>query len=102
MEYKFRQSYIDPANNCVTYGPKTITVDKDFTYVTYFNQKIPLDFKQRINFGNKSIPHNLASRQIETHTMFRAEFDDFVIVQILDKKSMIFDRIDFLNMEFRL
>jgi hypothetical protein len=102
MEYKFRQSYIDPANNCVTYGPKIITVDKDFTYVTYFNQKIPLDFKQRIHFGDKNIPHNLASRQIETHSMFRAEFDDFVIVQILDKKNMIFDRIDFLNMEFRL
>lgn len=102
MEYKFRQSYIDPANNCITYGPKTLTVDKDFTHVTYFNQKIPLDFIQRIHFGDKNIQQKLASRQIETHTMFRAEFDDFVIVQIFDKKNMIFDRIDFLNMEFRL
>jgi hypothetical protein len=101
MEYKFRQSYIDPANKIITYGPKTIIVDKDFTYVKYFNQKIPLDYVQRINFGNKDVPRTVASRQIETHTLFRAEFDDFVIVQIFDKKNMIFDRIDFLNMEFR-
>ena len=40
MEYKFRQSYIDPINKVITYGPKIITVDKNFEYVNYYGDKI--------------------------------------------------------------
>lgn len=101
MEYKFRQSYIDPVNKIITYGPKIITVDKDFTYVTYYGSKIPLDFIQKVNFGNPNVSQTVAGRRVETHNIFRAEMDDFVVVQIFDKKNMIFDRIDFLNIEFR-
>jgi hypothetical protein len=101
MEYKFRQSYIDPINKIITYGSKIITVDKNFTYVNYYGDKITLDFVQKVNFGNPNISQAVACRGIESHNIFRAEMDDFVVVQIYDKKNMIFDRIDFLNMEFR-
>ena len=101
MEYKFRQSYIDPINKVITYGPKIITVDKNFEYVNYYGDKIPLDFIQKVNFGNPNVSQTVAGRRVESHNIFRAEMDDFVIVQVYDKKNMVFDRIDFLNMEFR-
>lgn len=101
MEYIFRQSYIDPVNKIINYGPKIIRVDKEFNYIIYYGNKIPLDYVQKINFGNPNVPQTVACRQVETHSIFRAEMDDFVVVQIFDKKNMIFDRIDYLNIEFR-
>ena len=101
MEYKFKQSYIDPNNNITTYGTKMITVDRDFKYIIYYGEKIPLEFTHIIKFGNEKIPNNLAARQIEKHIMFKADIDDFIIVQIFNNDKMTFDRIDYLNIEFR-
>ena len=44
----------------------------------------------------------IASRDIESHTIFRADdFDDFVVVRKYNGKSYKFDRIDYMNIEYR-
>jgi len=101
-EYTFQQSYLDPTQSKMAFGTKKIIVDKDFTYVKEKNQVSKLVFIKNIYFGNPTIKTDIASRDIEMHTMFRVDdFDDFVIVRRFIKDRYVFDRIDYLNIEYR-
>ncbi len=103
MEYNFRQSYIDTANNRIVYGTKKIKVDNNFTYVTYNDLKSELQFIRDIKFGNEKFSGMTAGQDIEKHVMFRADgFDDFVIIRRFNGNEYVFDRIDFMNVEYRL
>ena len=101
-EFIFQQSYFDVTQSKMAYGTKRIKVDKDFTYVIFNNQKSDLIFIKNINFGNPTIKTDTASRDIEMHTIFRADgFDDFVVVRRFNNNKYIFDRIDYMNVEYR-
>lgn len=103
MEFILRQTYVDTANKKTVYGTKKIKVDEDFTYVSYNEFKSPLIFIQEIKFGNEKFYNLTAGRDIEKHTMFRADgFDDFVVIRRFDGTKFILDRIDFMNVEYRL
>lgn len=103
-ELKLRQSIFDINTSKNFYGPKTIELAEDMSYVRYDKQKLPLTFVQEIRFGNPLTHFNVASRDISRQFIYRAEFDDFVIVEFYNKKTNTFefDHIDFFNIEFRL
>jgi hypothetical protein len=102
MEIEFQQSYIDPAQSITTFGTKKIKVEKDFKYLIHNNQKIDLKYIQNIKFGNPDFINNVAARDVETHTIFRADdFDDFVVIRRYYKGAYQFDRIDYINIEWR-
>jgi hypothetical protein len=102
MEIEFQQSYIDPTQSITTYGPRKIKVEKDFKYLIHNNQKIDLKYIQNIKFGNPDFINNVAARDVETHTMFRADdFDDFIVVRRYYNGSYQFERIDYMNIEWR-
>ena len=66
------------------------------------NYTAKLTYIKHINFGNPRFISNIASRDIESHTIFRADdFDDFVVVRKYNGKSYKFDRIDYMNIEYR-
>jgi hypothetical protein len=103
MIFNFRQSYIDPVNNKIVYGTKKIEVDENFNYVMYKNFTSPLKFINEIQFGNDKFYNITAGRDIEKHVIFRADgFDDFIIIKRFNGDKYIFDRIDFMNVEYRL
>jgi hypothetical protein len=99
----FQQSYIDPAQSIISYGPKIIKINKDFTYVSdNYNYKAQLKFVRDIKFNNCKLPNNVACRDIESHAVFRADdFDDLVVVRRCINGKYFVDRIDYLNIEFR-
>lgn len=102
MEYTFRQSYFDPTQSKLSIGPKLIKVDDKFTYVKYINSKSELRFIKEIKFGNPKQYDYVASRDIESHTIFRAnDFDDFVVIRKFNGSDYVFDRIDYMNVEYR-
>jgi hypothetical protein len=102
MDLIFQQSYYDTTQSKMSYGPKIIKVNKDFTQVIDKNYKTPLNFIKEVRFGNPLCYSNVASRDIESHAIFRAnEFDDFVVVRRYNGEKYIFDRIDYLNIEYR-
>jgi hypothetical protein len=102
MEIEFQQSYIDPTQSITTYGPRKIKVEKDFKYLIYNNQKIDLKYIQNIKFGNPDFISNVAARDVETHTIFRADdFDDFIVIRRYYNGSYQFDRINYMNIEWR-
>lgn len=103
MEFTFRQTYIDPINLMTVYGTKKIKVDEDFTYVSYKEFKSPLIFIQDIKFGNEKYFNITAGRDVEIHSIFRADgIDDFIIIRKYNGNKYVFDRIDFMNVEYRL
>jgi len=102
MEFEFKQSYVDTTNDICVYGYKKLYLDKNFKYIKYFNEKIPLTYISNIRFGNQNVKRDVASRDIEIHTMFRAEHDDLVVVRRFNGVKYYIDRIDYLNIEFRL
>ena len=102
MEFKFRQSFIDTTNNIYVFGCKKLLIDSNFKYIKYFNQTIPLTYISNIRFGNENVKRDVASRDIEIHTMFRAEHDDLVVVRRFNGHKYYIDRVDYLNIEFRL
>jgi len=103
MEFLFQQSYIDPSNFKITHGTKKIKVDENFTYVKYNDFISKLIFIKEIDFGSDKYFNLTAGRDVEKHTIFRADgFDDFVIVRRFNGHKYIFDRIDFMNVEYRL
>ena len=101
MEFEFKQSFLDTTNSKYSFGYKKIKIDKDFKYIIYFNEKIPLSYISNIQFGNENVKHDVASRDIEIHTMFRAEHDDLVVIRRFNGQKYCVDRIDYLNIEFR-
>lgn len=103
-EIKLRQSIYDINTGNNVYGPKNLFLAKDLSYVRYDKQKLPLTYIQEIKFGNPLTHFNVAGRDISKHIIYRAEFDDLVIVQFYDKTTnkFVFDHIDFFNIEFRL
>ena len=102
MEFTFKQTYVDEANLKTVYGTKKITVDENFTYVSYNNFKSPLIYIQDIKFGNEKFNNMTAGRDIEKHSIFRADgIDDFVIIRRFNGNKYVFDRIDFMNVQYR-
>jgi hypothetical protein len=102
MEYTFRQSYFDPTQSKISIGPKIIKVDDKFTYIKEKDSKSELKFIQEIKFGNSKYYDNVASRDIESHAIFRAnDFDDFVVIRKYNGFNYVFDRIDYMNVEYR-
>ena len=103
-EIKLRQSIYDINTSCVSYGPKNILLASDMSYVKYDKQELPIKYIQEINFGNLLTHFNVAGRDISKHIIYRAEFDDLVLVKFYNKftKTFEFDHIDFFNIEFRL
>lgn len=103
MQFIFRQTYIDQTNLMTVYGDKKIIVDEDFTYVMYGEFKSPLMFIQDIQFGNEKYYNITAGGSVEKHSMFRADgFDDFIVIRKFNGTKYLFDRIDFMNVEYRL
>ena len=102
MEFTFRQTYIDNVNKKTVYGTKKIKIDENFTYVSYNDFKSPLIYIQDINFGNKNFYNITAGRDIEKHTIFRSDgFDDLIVIKKFNGIKYVFDRIDFMNVEYR-
>ena len=102
MEYTFRQSYFDPTQSKINIGSKTLKVDENFTYVIEKNLKSELKFIQEIKFGNPKAYDDVASRDIESHVIFRVnDFDDLVIIRKYNGFKYVFDRIEYANIEFR-
>lgn len=102
MEYTFRQSYFDPTQTKMRIGTKTIKVDNKFSYVKEKDLVSELKFIQEIKFGDPKCYDNVVSRDIEAHAIFRAnDFDDFVVVRRYNGCKYIFDRIDYMNVEYR-
>ncbi len=102
MEIEFQQSYIDPVQSIMTLGPKKIKVEKDFKYIIEKDYKAKLTYIKDIKFGNPNFNYNVASRDIESHTIFRADdFDDFVVVRRYINGTYKFDHIDYMNVEYR-
>jgi hypothetical protein len=103
MEFTFRQTYINTANLMTVYGTKKIKVDEKFTYVSYNEFNSPLIFIQDIKFGNEKYYNISVGKDIEIHSIFRADgIDDFVVIRKYNGNKYIFDRIDFMNVEYRL
>jgi hypothetical protein len=103
MEFTFRQTYIDQANLMTVYGTKKIKVDEAFTYVSYNEFKSPLIFIQDIKFGNEKYYNLTAGRDVEIHSIFRADgIDDFVVIRKYNGKKFLLDKINFMNVEYRL
>lgn len=103
MEFIFRQTYTDTVNLNTVYGTKKIKVDEDFTYVSYNEFKSPLIFIQDIKFGNDKYYNVTAGRDAEIHSIFRADgIDDFIVVRKYNGNKYLFDRIDFMNIEYRI
>jgi hypothetical protein len=103
MEFTFRQTYTDTTNLNIVYGTKKIKVDENFTYVSYNEFKSPLLFIQDIKFGNEQFYNITAGRDIEIHSIFRADgIDDFIVIRKYNGNKYVFDRIDFMNVEYRL
>ena len=101
MEFNFQQSFVDTTNDPYVFGYKKLKLDQNFKYIIYFNEKIPLTYVSNIQFGNDKVKRDVASRDIELHTMFRAEHDDFVVIRRFNGQKYYIDRIDYLNIEFR-
>jgi len=102
-EFKLRQTFSNGYNQ-YCYGPKTLNIDKDFKYIIYYDGiKIPLTYISNTHFGKSNIDIDAACRDIEIHTIFRADHDDLIVIRHFDykNKKIKLDRIDFLNIEFR-
>ena len=52
MEIEFQQSYIDPAQSIMTFGPKKIKVEKDFKYVIEKDYTAKLTYIKDNDFKN--------------------------------------------------
>jgi hypothetical protein len=103
MEIEFQQSYVDETQKILAIGSKKIKVDKDFKYVIENGYKTNLKFIKDIKFGDYRLDYNLAGRDIETHTMFRVnDFNDFIVIRKFINNKFIIDRIDYLNVEYRI
>ena len=103
MEFTFRQTYTNKTNLNMVYGTKKIKVDENFNYVSYNEFTSPLIFIQDIKFGNEKFYNIFASRDIEIHSIFRADgIDDFIVIRKYNGTKYVFDRIDFMNVEYRL
>ena len=100
-EFKLRQTFSNGYHQ-YCFGPKILKIDKDFKYIIYYdNIKIPLTFISNTRFGNPNFETDIACRDVETHTIFRANHDDLVVIRRYNNKKITLDRIDFLNIEFR-
>ena len=61
-----------------------------------------MKYIQNVKFGNPDFISNVAARDVETHTIFRTDdFDDFVVVRRYYNGTFNFDRIDYINIEWR-
>ena len=100
-EFKLRQTFSNGHDN-YCYGPKILKIDKEFKYIIYYdNIKIPLTYISNTRFGNPNLDIDAACRDIEMHTIFRADHDDLVVIRRFNGKKCKLERIDFLNIEFR-
>ena len=103
-EIKLRQT-LSNGYGSYSYGPSVLKIDTEFKYIIYYdNVKIPLIFISHTRFGNSNVDINTACRDVETHTIYRAEQSDLVIIRRFNNnnKTYEFVRIDFLNIKFKV
>jgi hypothetical protein len=103
MDLEFQQSYVDETQKLLALGSKKIKVDKNFKYVIENGYKADLVFIKDVKFGDYRLDYSLACRDIEKHSIFRVnDFNDFVVIRKFVNNKFILDRIDYLNVEYRL
>lgn len=104
MELTYYESYYDPMMSVVNFGPRSIKLDDKLTYIKEKNYKYELQYIKEIKFGNPVFYDCLSyGRDIESHVLFRVnEFDDLVIIRRYNGFKYVFDRIEYLNVEYRI